>query len=302
MNPIKKLLVCLDLTDIDPVLIRYAAFIAPRFSVEKIFFLHVIQAYDLPDKTGKKFPDVENVLSRVIHKSMDEQVSAEFRETMETEILTGTEDQDAANGILHCIEDRDIDLVLIGQKSGEDRQGHYGKKIIKNYKCDTLLIPEDANLKIDRILCALDFSKDSEKAFSRGLYLQKKYGSTLVCYYIYDTTNAYFPASTEKSVNAAQKKAKQKYREFLDHFDMNPDKLACHIGTGDADNSESKNICKTAGTENADLIVVGAEGTTANVTTLLGHIAESLRLLQKQVPVMIVKNTKNASSAESVDR
>lgn len=291
MDSVKKILVCLDLTDIDPELIRYAAYLAPRLSAEKLFFLHVIQAYDLPDKGDKQFPNVEKDLSRAIHQSLTDQISDTVPESLETEIVIEIEDQDAANRILECIDELDIDLVLIGQKSGEDRQGHYAKKIIKNCKSDTLFITADANLKIDKILCAIDFSKNSHSAFSRGLYFHNNYGSKLVCYYINDTTSAYFPASTVKSADSARKKAKEQYRKFLKQFDMNPDQVACHILHADANTSEGYHIGETAASENADLIIVGAKGDTQNVTSLLGHVCESLRVLQKEVPVMIVKNT-----------
>ena len=296
MDPIQKILVCLDLTEIDPVLVRYAANIAPQISAETLFFLHVIQAYDLPGKSGKHFQDDEKDLSRAIYQSLADQVADAVPESMETEILIDIAEEDAANGILQRIDDLDADLVIIGQKPDKDRQGHYGKKIMADCKCDTLLIPADANQIIDKILCCLDFSKDSEKGFSRALDFQKKFGSSLVCYYLHDRTSAYFPASTKKSADANRKKAKKQYQEFMDRFDIAPGDIPCRIQHMDADSNtdEGVHICDAANDEHADMIIVGAAGDSGKVTTLLGHIAESLRREQKHLPVMIVKNAKSS--------
>ncbi len=297
MNLIKKILVCLDLTEIDPVLVRYAAYITSQFSAETLFFLHVIQAYDLPEKTGKQRQDLEKDLYHAIYQSLGDQIADTVPESQETEILIGIEDQDAANSILQRINDVDADLVMIGQKPDKDRQGYYGRKIMADSKCDTLFIPADANLKIDKILCCLDFSRDSEKAFSRALEFQQRCGSLIVCYYLHDRTRAYFPASTKKSADAIWEKAKERYRDFLDRFDVAPADIPCRILHMDSDSKtdEGLHIREAAEDENADMIIVGAAGDSGKVTTLLGHIAESLRLEQKHLPVMIVKNTKTST-------
>lgn len=294
MKPITTLLVCLDLTDIDPLLIRYAAFVAPRLSIEKIFFIHVIQAYDLPENAGKKSQDIEKNLFEVINQAIADQISQEEWALTEADVIIKTEDQDAANSILQAIADLDADMVIIGQKSGGDRKGHYGKKIMANAGCDTLFIPEDATVKAEKILCALDFSKESDAAFSRGLDFRKIFNARLVCYYLHDISKAYFPASTQKSVDTAKKKANQAFRDLLARFNLSAETVPCHILPADAKTDEGCRICDTAEDEGAHMIIVGAKGDCANVTTLLGNIAESLRLQQTRKPVLIVKNPKKA--------
>lgn len=60
MNRIKNILACLDLTYIDPILIEYADFFSGSIEAEKVYFLHVIQEYALPEKGGRIFPIRKN--------------------------------------------------------------------------------------------------------------------------------------------------------------------------------------------------------------------------------------------------
>lgn len=47
MKEITKILACLDLTEMDNHLIRYAVFLSRALKVDTLLFLHVIQEYDL---------------------------------------------------------------------------------------------------------------------------------------------------------------------------------------------------------------------------------------------------------------
>ena len=66
--------------------------------------------------------------------------------------------------------------------------------------------------------------------------------------------------------------------------------MPCRIEAGHELTSEAENIYKAAVEDDAKLIVVGAQGDTANETSLLGNLSESFRLMEKEIPVMIVKS------------
>ncbi len=289
MTAIKNILVCLDLTGIDPHLIQYAAFTARLFDAEKIFFLHVIQAYDLPDKPSRRFPDVEASLDQMIREELNRQIRHHFRNPHATEIVVKVEKEDAADGIIQCVAEHDVDLTLIGQKFGENRLGRYGHKVTANADCDILFLPEHTESKVDKALCALDFSQSAQTAFERALHLAQKHGTELIGYFIHDTAAAYFPASTNRSSGRRQSQAQKKYEAFIEKYNVDASTFPCRFETGDQLTSEAEKIYSTAESEDADLIIVGAAGDTATVTSLLGNITETLRRMQKLIPVMIVK-------------
>ncbi len=293
MNNIKNLntiLVCLDLTDIDHSLIQYASFLSKTLETDKIIFIHAIQAYDLPDKSSKKFPDLHSSLSKTIEEEINSVVSDHFKRKVKTEVITKIEDEDASQVILDFIEKENIDLTLIGQKLGEDREGHYGHKIASSARSDLMLIPEEPELNISKILCAIDLSEYSQKAFRRSRDIAKATQSEMVIQYIFDVSRSYFPAATVKSSTNLEKSFRKKFKKFLKKFDLKTEDVRYRYAINETLKSQAEKLYQAAEEEQANLIILGAKGQTDSVTSLLGNITENLRRMEKEIPVMVMKN------------
>jgi nucleotide-binding universal stress UspA family protein len=290
---LNTLLVCLDLTEIDRYLIEYASYLSQTLEMDKVIFFHAIQAYDLPDKSSKKFPDLETDLSTKIKAEINSVVSSHFKRKVNTDVITRIEDEDAANVIIDFTRKEDVDLALIGQKYGEDRSGHYGHKIAAEALTDLMFVPEEPDLKLDKVLCAVDFSRDSEKAFRRALDIAQSTNSNLICHYLYDSSKSYFPATTIRTKGVLDKKVHKRFRKFLKKFDLTPDDIELRMRVNEEFKSQAEKLYEEAATLEVDLLVVGAKGKTSVVTSLLGNVTERLRRMEKQMPVMIMKNVKD---------
>ena len=289
---LNTLLVCLDLTEIDRYLIEYASYLSQTLEMDKVIFFHAIQAYDLPDKSSKKFPDLETDLSTKIKAEINSVVSSHFKRKINTDVITRIEDEDAANVIIDFTRKEDVDLALIGQKYGEDRSGHYGHKIAAEALTDLMFVPEEPDLKLDKVLCAVDFSRDSEKAFRRALDIAQSTDSTIICHYLYDSSKSYFPATTIRTKGVLDKKVHKRFRKFLKKFDLTPDDIELRMRVNEEFKSQAEKLYEEAASLEVDLLVVGAKGKTSVVTSLLGNVTERLRRMEKQMPVMIMKNVK----------
>jgi len=290
LEPVQNLLVCLDLTDIDKSLIAYAAFMARMLPASKVIFFHAIQAYDLPDRSSRSFPDIETELNAIIRDEMHNSVDKHFEEECHWEIATQVGYEDAAREIVEYIKTKKIDLTLIGQKFGENRQARYSHKIAAEAFSDLLFVPQYAEKSINPILCAIDFSTQSVRAFERTLDLSRTWGVKMNCYFVCDPARAYFPATTERSASHYQQQAQKAYEQFLKDYELSPEDIPCRIETGHELTSEAENIYQAGIDDNARLIVIGAQGDTATVTSLLGNLSESFRLMEKEIPVMVLKN------------
>jgi len=285
------LLVCLDLTEIDQYLIQYASFIGEALHVERVVFLHAIQAYDLPDKKSKKYPDLETSLSQTIRREIHNAVSEQFHTDIRTEVVTKIEDEDAADMIIDFTSKEPVDLTLVGQKFGEDRAGRYGQKIATQAKSDLMFVPESPELSVEKILCAIDFSSNSERAFQRALDIRRVTGAQLTCHYIYDTSKSYFPATTLRSSSNLEKTARKKFRKFLQQFDMTPEDVHCNFDFDDKIKGHAAHINEEAETQKSQLVIIGAKGQAGSETSLLGNVTENIRRMDVEMPVMIMKNT-----------
>ena len=295
MSTIKNLntmLVCLDLTEIDRSLIRYASYLSQALELKKVIFFHAIQAYDLPDKSSKKFPDLESDLSTKIKSEINSVVSSHFKRNINTDVITRIENEDAANVIIDFTRKEEVDLALIGQKYGEDRSGHYGHKIAAEALTDLMFVPEDPELSLNKILCAVDLSKVSEKAFRRCLDISRAVDAPIICHYLYGTHKSYFPATTIRTKGVMEKKIRKRFRKFLKKFDLSPDDVELRLRVNEEFKSQAEKLYDEAEEQKVDLLVVGAKGKTSVVTSLLGNVTERLRRMEKQMPVMIMKNVK----------
>lgn len=292
MQPVDNLLVCLDLTAIDAFMIRYAGFLAENLDVRHVSFFHVIQAYDLPDRASRRFPDVETELTDIVRDELHQSVDTRFDEHRSWDVVTEVGYEDAAQEIVEYIKDNDVDLTVIGQKSGENREGHYGQKVASEAPSDILFVPQDAAQIISPVLCAIDFSDESTRAFELSLDIKSAAEAALICYFVSDPSRAYFPASTTRSSQIHETQCRKTCQEFLDAYGFSLEDVACLIEAGDPMKSAAENIYKTAQDNQAGLIVVGAQGDTATMTSLLGNLCESFRLLEKDIPVLIVKHAR----------
>ncbi len=290
---LNKMLVSLDLTEIDAEMIQYAAFFSQILDFERVCFVHAIQAYDLPGKADKKFPEIHTSIRDTIETEIDRVVTSHFKKSTQTEIIIKTEEEDAARVVLEIIEKRKIGLTLIGQKYGTDREGKYGKKIALSTPSDLMFIPEKPPIAAKNILCAVDFSAESENAFRKALEISRVTGGTLTCFYIFDASKSYFPATTTQTSASMKKNAEKKFAKYLRKFGLSPAGTKGVIDINDRLTSQAKKLYSKAEETDADLIIIGAKGQTSSVTSLLGNVTESLRRMEKGIPVLIVKNPKN---------
>src|SRR6056297_168174 len=289
-SEINKVLVCLDLTEIDEHLIQYASFISQTLNVDKVTFIHIIQAYDLPDRSGKELPQIETSLNKNIKEEIGEISNSKFQKETKIDVITKIEDEDAANIIIDFVKKEEFDLVLIGQKFGQDREGRYGQKIAASIDTDIMFVPQGAPLSFENILCAIDLSKESEKAFALAKNFTIKTGKKLSCYYIFDTSKSYFPASTLESYSALGNKAQKKFKKFLKKRDIKEKEVNFYFTVEAEAENQAKKVYEKAKTLNASMIVIGAKGNTNKVTSLLGNITENFRQIEKEIPVLIIQN------------
>lgn len=288
-QPVDTMLVCLDLTDVDRSMIAYAGFIAGILETRKVVFLHVIQSYDLPARTQKGFPDVETELREIVRDTLYRAVKQGFQENCHWLVETRVGHDDAAVEIINYANENSADLILIGQKPGENRRARYGKKVAAEAAGDILFVPQDVSLRADPLLCASDFTAAGARAFERALDLSKAVGGRLLPFFLADPTRAYFPISTTLSTRRYEENAAETYASFLEPYNIHPDSFPCLINLGDPMKSEAQSIYAAAEKREAGLILVGVRGSTRTATSHLGNLCESLRLMEKQIPVMIVK-------------
>lgn len=278
------MLVCLDLTDIDDLLIDYSLFLARKAGSSRIVFTHVIQAYDLDNPQDAELSE----LQEKVRSQLEARIDRLGKGPVHTLVTVEVEQEDASRPVIEISRQQKADLIVMGKKRGGDRDLHYEKHITEAASGNVLIVPEGSLIAEDRILCALDFSETAKKAFTLALQMQKWTDGQLSCYYLYDTGSSFFPASTSRSSASLEQRLRKKVETFLSAFNLTPDDVPCRI---EIDESGARNHAEHLRALSASLIIVGARGDVKKDTSILGNITENLRHTDLQSPVMYVKGT-----------
>jgi len=78
MYDLKRMLVCLDQSEIDQTLIKAAAEYGNMGQVTDIYFVTVVKSLELPDDLKEEFPDLQKPLDEKIEQQMRERIDKAF--------------------------------------------------------------------------------------------------------------------------------------------------------------------------------------------------------------------------------
>ncbi len=286
----KRILICLDLTEMDQNLLNYASIIAKYFKIHEMIFLHVIQAYDLPEESEKHYRNIYKSVDEFISNKLNQNLNKNILENIKTKIDIRIEKKDASEVIIEQIRRKNICLTLLGKKAESERKELYSARVIALGESDFLLIPANTINKIESILLATDLTKQSTDAFNKAIEMAKATNAAIHCQYIYKLSKKYFPLSlSEDQTTSIKAEAKKKQARFLKKVDDSQAPVSFSIEPAEYEKQVDK-IFEKATENNAGIIMIGAKGRTSQITTALGYITEGLRKYESNIPVYINKN------------
>ena len=295
MEYYKHILACLDLSGMDIWLIRYASFLADVVKAEKLTFIHVIQAYDIPEQK-RNATQIRRKLDDHLQWKVREHTAGYNLEQTRVETKVIPESRDAAQVVIDFIREHDVDVTTLGKKADEERTEMYSGRIMAYGESDMLLVPVSPTHKIDHVLTALDFSGVSAKAFRIASRIAEYTQSHLACHLLFTMPKIYFPLTPRQSIERyIRKRGKKRMEDFLKKYADEPLKISRYAEVTDY-NQQGVNVMEKANATEAKLVVVGAQGRTSSHATLLGFVAEEVRKYKSPVPVLVVKNPMEKNS------
>lgn len=291
MTYFKHILTCLDLTSMDDNIISYTRYIAEVLKVEHITFFHVVQVYDIPEEDQAQISE----LKQQLHKHLKEKVDLLF--TLEENkpgvtIRIRFENRDASDVIINRVREKDVDLTIVGKKAEADRKELYSSRIMALAESDLLLVPDNPPEEMNTIFAAIDFSRQSKKAFEAASKIAEEHHKLLKCHYIYSNPPLYFPIADKESLLKTVKDQGEK--KAVKFFGKHTGNRALKFDYSIAPVTYSKQgwqLINKATNINASLIVIGARGRVSSTATLLGYICDSLRKHSSSIPILIFKNS-----------
>lgn len=291
MYLIKKLIVCLDQTELDNTLIEFASFISTVNQTKKVYFVNVIRNLSIPKEVLEEFPNLVDDMISERKKSMKEQVERNFKGNQKASLNFVVREGSLSKKILKLAEEKSADMIVMGRKVTLQGTGVASLRLARRASCSLLIIPEGARPKVDKVLVPSDFSDYSKDALEEAILIAKKHGSTkIICQNVFHVPNGYhFTGKTYEEFAAVMlKNAQNNFAKFIKKIDTQGISIS-PIYTQDEDEDPVQDIVDKAIEEQVDGIIIGAKGRTAATALFIGSMAERLIQVNDSLPLLVTR-------------
>jgi nucleotide-binding universal stress UspA family protein len=303
---LKKILVSLDLSEMDEQLIRITAYAARMMHSDRVYFIHIAQDLDMPKDLRKKWGGVLAPVDENIEHSIRQHVAEFFKGPKDCESIIEVHEGNATDRLLKLAKQKDVDMLVLGIKDKLKGSGALPDKVVRASPRSVLLVPEVLPRIMDKILVPIDFSDYSLLALRQALIIQQN--STIPveikCQHVYQLPTGWHKTgkSEREFADIMCEHARKDYKAFLRKLRGNHEDIPC-VFTYDADHNPAKEIYSRAVNEQSDLIIIGSKGKTHAAAALMGSVAERMVHYNKGIPLLIVKDkTENIGFLEALLR
>ena len=311
MNPLKKVLVCLDATEMDAALIQFAAFVAQAESVESIHFVNVIMKTQLPNKLRKEFPDL---MERAIvdrRRELEKKVIEHFDLTLDVKVKIAVEQGPLpSRQILTLADKHNIDVIVVGRKKDLRNNSVVTQRLARRASCSLLIVPEKEYTSVRKLMVATDFSKDSVGAMNAAIDAATREAANgneveVICHHSYQVPVGYHYTgkSFEESAHIMEENSRKRYKRFIRQVDTRDVKITPSFALAKGDDLVT-NIYETAVNNQVDFVIIGGKGKSASTALFpIGTNTEKLISVDSEIPLLVVRSKhKNAGIIDMLQR
>nr|HAD50716.1 universal stress protein [Algoriphagus sp.] len=171
MYLIKKMIVCLDQTSLDKTLIQYAAFIAKVNQTKKIYFVNVIKNLSVPKEVLEEFPNLVESMINERQAAMETVVSENFPDQKGISLNYIVKEGSLSKKVLKLAEEKSADMIIVGRKIHLPGTGVVSLRLARRASCSLLIVPENSQPKVQKILVPSDFSDYSKDALEEAIMI-----------------------------------------------------------------------------------------------------------------------------------
>lgn len=304
LSKFRRMLVALDLSDMDVFVVKYASLIAKVFEIDAVYFLNVTTTLELPEEIQEKYGDVFAPVDETLIKEMEVVINEHFVKPEKCDVHVSVLAGAVTDEILKFAKVKVVDLMLLGRKEKLSGSGLHSRKIAKGTASSIIFVPEDTTYELNKVLVSIDYSEHSQMAFEIGVDLQKKSGAKLLSNNVYRVPVGYAKSgkSYEEFAQIMLENTKEQCGRFFKKMDLDG-VVYDHTFALDDDPHPADKIYKTAAELGVDMIILGSKGRSSGAAFLIGSVAEKLLMEDSDIPLFLVKKGKeNMSLLEALFR
>lgn len=290
MYKFKRLLICLDQSDMDDTLIKAAVEYAAFGKADNMYFVTVVKSLQIPASVNKKYPDLALPLDEEIEIKMHERIKSAFSDITcdcHFDVLEG----DPTHQIIRWAQIKDVDLIIMGKKQYHIGKGITSRNIVNIVHCSVLFVTANSKIEPKSILLPTDFSKASHLAFQKAIKIARIVKAKLTCVHTYEVPTGFHATGKtyDEFAEIMLHHSKEDFDEFIKDEDITmPDIEAEYLL--DKHGHPNKLVSEYAHRHHFDLVVIGSKGRTALSSVLLGSVAAKLVDADFEVPILVIKS------------
>ena len=182
MTSFKKIIACLDLSDLDQSIIKNTCKIAKASGTEEVIFFNVVREFNLPDSLKSEFPGlVEGAIEERKH-GLEDNINKYFECDSIKKTLV-VKQGNATKEILSFSVESEADLIVLGRR--ENSSSVLSTRIVRRAACNILLIPENTDIEFNKIHVPVDFSNYSDLSLDTALTLSSDTEAAIILQNVY---------------------------------------------------------------------------------------------------------------------
>lgn len=286
ISTLKKIIVCLDHSEMDQTILKNACEISKAAGTTSITFINVIKDFNLPDAIKKDFPELLKNALEERKKDISDQIAKYFDcETPHSiSILQGNETKE----ILKVANESKADLIVLGRKKVSDSV--LSTRIARRSPCSLLLVPQNSQIKLDNILVPVDFSDYSLLSLKRALSITEGRKSRVFLQNVYNVPSSYrYSGKTyEQFADIMKEHASKDLGALLKRVEVRDQELV-PVYTIDKTGNLMKLVYAEAKKKKVDLIIMGAKGRTMASALLIGSKSERMIRINSEIPLLMIR-------------
>ncbi|WP_297338487.1 universal stress protein [Algoriphagus sp.] len=289
MKFFSKVMVGMDLTEMDDILIKKTIVFLEFLGVETCYFLHVSKDLALPDEIIQKYPNLvasgDETIEAMIQQKLEEH---NFPKSITTEVIAEEGDH-PLDTFLRWAKIKDVDLVIMGRKETLKGSGALANGVAKKAPCSVLLLQEKRPEGLPKkIMIPTDFSDHNHLIYSFGERVADELNAELIPVHFFEVPHGYSKTgkSFEEFAEIMKEHAKKDFKKFVAKHNLS--ELSCDFILNDGEDI-GELLLKEAHKLDVDMFIMGSRGRTKSAAMLLGSTAEKLIAENNVLPMLIFK-------------
>ena len=292
MHPFRRILIALDGTEKDCILINNMALMSRFMSIHKIYFIHISMKQYIPASIKEKFPEVQELDIGDLKDSLNDQIIKYFPDINKYNHDLVLSEGDRTEVLIDFINRNEIDFLAMGRRPSPGIP-YLARKIGHLSPCSLGFFPVITKEKFKRIVVPVDFTEASIEGLNRAFfYHENDHDIEILPVHFFTVPTGYYKTgkSFKEFQDIMRSNADTNFKKIFEMPQFKNQKPAYDV-IFDKEANPVPRIFNYVLSKEADLMIIGSRKRAHFASFMLGTVAMKLIELLYHIPILIEKDT-----------